>query len=231
MKEPAYGIMGGLIQGHLPFVCGGHGYAGYTKQCHILGQDEVSTQMIVRRAWAAFAVVNNDTQLFVVGGINIAILRSSEFLTPGQPSVLGPPYLGGNLYNIQMTTINSTTLLASGGRGATFTTSNVNYYFDIPSKTWTSAPTLIQARNEHNVGHMVSNKHGRRTVIVVAGGESGRDSNGVIYASKAEILDPDTNQFEQGFENGIITRQHKTFNNIREFQDLIFQSLFQRRPL
>ncbi len=191
---------GGLLLGHLPFVCGGLG-AAWFDQCRILGHNGLSTRMSVPRTWAGYAVVNNGTQLFLVGGRSPSILKTSEFVAPGQPSVQGPDYPAGTRWDIKVTNLNATTLITSGGLATTtFSNYNVNYYFDVPSKNWTRAPNLRVARNHHNIGTMISNKHGRRTVVVVAGGISHQtgSSKKNVFTTSVEMLDPERNQFELG---------------------------------
>ncbi len=171
----------------------------YYDKCQIIGQSQVSARMSVRRGFAGFAVINEGSQLFIVGGKSPTILKSSEFITPGQPSIPGPDYPGGNRWAIQMANLNSTTLVASGGVSGTEFSSNDNYYFDVPSKTWSRAPNLSVSRNHHCLGTMISNKHSRRTVAVVAGGISHFDNSQTkVFTYTVEILDPQNGQFEKG---------------------------------
>ena len=91
---PRFGFAtGGLLQ-KSPIVCGGNDDYGndvcnFSQDCAVIGKPEMKFRMIEDRISAAGVAIDQNT-FWIVGGDNRRkVLRSTEFIKLGQPSVKG----------------------------------------------------------------------------------------------------------------------------------------------
>ena len=184
------GATGGLLQ-KSPIICGGwHRYDGWcldllSKNCGVIGKPEMEMKMIEKRN-AAASVVLNQTNIWIIGGMNrFSPLSSTEFIKIGQPSIKGPD-LPFTICNHSMIQYDEKSIYIIGGdqNNSSFGYGSSNTWIANPTNGFqiTRGPCLNEKRKGHGCAKMTING---RTILVVAGGYKPMDS--------VEILDPSTN--------------------------------------
>ena len=186
---------GGLLQ-TTPIVCGGEDSQEIIlPDCVVIGQTEMKRNMVEKRKLAA-SVALDQSMLWIVGGRNGSILKSTEYIKLDQPSVKGPD-LPFTIVGHSMIQYDDKSVYIIGG-----------WQNDLISKkTWivdptnefriTEGPSLNKGRIDHGCAKMTLNG---RTILVVAGGYNGG------HLDSVEILDPlGNNVWSQGMFLKIIT--------------------------
>jgi hypothetical protein len=147
------------------------------------------------RVFAAAAQLQ-DGKILVTGGFDASLssLNSAEMLTEeGWESNI--PSLPVAIYGHCMVTVNSTTIMAIGGRQNN-QYSGKTFYFTFGEESWTEGPELKIKRAGHSCGRIRRNKKSQEMNIIVAGGWDGSSS----YLSSVEILDEGSNEWQTGPE-------------------------------
>jgi hypothetical protein len=182
------GAVGGLLNQVDPLVCGG---LPYTKSCYVVNQPGQSSEMLEERVWSASLTLNS-THLWITGGLNGNgyELRTSEFVSMGQPAVKGPdlPYA---VYGHCLVGVNSSTALLCGGNNGEYLSEC--HYMDLEDHSWSQGPSMMTKRWTHSCGIFQSAAHQGRNVVIVAGG-----FNPAILMDSVEMLDPTTNTWNEG---------------------------------
>jgi hypothetical protein len=146
------------------------------------------------RVYAAAAQLQ-DGKLLVTGGWDESgsHLNSAEMLTEeGWENNI--PSLPVTIHSHCMVTVNSTTVMAIGGR-QNDQRSGKTFYFTFGEESWTEGPALKNKRDDHSCGKVRRNKNSQEMSIIVASG--GNDSSTL---SSVEILDEDSNEWQTGSE-------------------------------
>ncbi len=140
----------------------------------------------------AAAAQLKDGKLLVTGGADgSAFLKSAEMLTEeGWESNI--PSLPVTIYGHCMVTVNSTTVMAIGGR-QNGQESGKTFYFTLGEESWTEGPELKNKRESHSCGKIRRNKESQEMSIIVAGGYYGGS-----FFSSVEILDEGSNEWQTG---------------------------------
>jgi hypothetical protein len=121
-------------------------------------------------------------------------LNSAEMLTEeGWKSII--PSLPVTIADHCIVTVNSTTVMAIGGRQNGQGYSGKTFYFTFGEQSWTEGPELKNKRAVHSCGKIRRNKESQEMSIIVAGGQY-IDS----YLSSVEILDEGSNEWQTGPE-------------------------------
>jgi hypothetical protein len=147
------------------------------------------------RSLAAAAQLQ-DGKLLVTGDNDDSgsYLNSAEMLTEeGWESNI--PSLPVTIYAHCMVTVNSTTVMAIGGRQNN-QISGKSFYFTFGEESWTEGPELKNIRRYHSCGKIRRNKESQEMSIIVAGGLD----SGSSYLSSVEILDEGSNEWQTGPE-------------------------------
>jgi hypothetical protein len=149
--------------------------------------------MISVRVYAAAAQLK-DGKLLVTGGFDESdSLNSAEMLTEeGWESNI--PSLPVAVYGHCMVTVNSTTVMAIGGRQNN-QYSGKTFYFTFGEESWTEGPELKNKRAAHSCGKIRRNKESQEMSIIVAGG---LDASSRLPS--VEILDEGSNEWQTGPE-------------------------------
>jgi hypothetical protein len=182
---------GGLLNSIHPLVCGG---LSSTKDCHVIGQVGVQTEMLTNRYYFSSIPLNN-THLMLTGGFSITgtTIASTEIVSIQHQSMSGPD-LPFALHGHCMTRINNETAILLGGNLGSNTYTSHTYLFNIGKLTWYPGPDLNLSRAYHSCGSFKSSAHGGRQVVIVAGGST---SSGQ-YLDSVEILDHLTGKWTEG---------------------------------
>jgi hypothetical protein len=138
---------------------------------------------------SAAAVQLPDGKLFVTGGkaAHSSDLNSTEMLsTEGWESNI--PSLPVTIAYHCMATVNSTTVLAIGGKQNSQILRKT-FYFTFGKENWTEGPELKNEREYHSCGKIRRNKESQEMSIIVAGGFHG------TFLSSVEILDEGSNEW------------------------------------
>jgi hypothetical protein len=191
-----YAAIGGLGYTEKPIICGGLQNNAHSNKCHSFENNEwVSTASLnLVRAFAAAAQLQ-DGKLLVTGGVDGSgtYLKSAELLTEeGWESNI--PSLPITIIHHCMVTVNSTTVMAIGGRqNGDFT--GKTFYFTFGEQSWTEGPELKNKRGVHSCGKIRKNKESHEMSIIIAGGYDGSSP-----LSSVEILDEGSNKWQTGPE-------------------------------
>ncbi len=202
-----WAAIGGLgIKGN-PILCGGYQNFGInSNECYTLENNlwVSSAGMNSVRVYAVAAQLQ-DGKMLVTGGLddsnagpNGTYLNSAEMLTEeGWESNI--PSLPVTITRHCMVTVNSTTVMAIGGRQNGVGHQNAfisgkTFYFTFGEESWTEGPVLKNKRIYHSCGRIRRNEESQELNIVVAGGW---DSS---YLSSVEILDESSNEWQTGPE-------------------------------
>jgi hypothetical protein len=144
----------------------------------------------------AAAAKLKDGKLLVTGGRDSSFspLNSAEMLTEdGWDSNI--PSLPVTISGHCMVTVNSTTVMAIGGRQNGQYFSGKTFYFTFGEESWTEGPELKIKRSSHSCGKIKRNKDSQEMSIIVAGGWDGSSR-----LSSVEILDEGSNEWQTGPE-------------------------------
>ncbi len=216
--------IGGLGFKGNPILCGGWQNSVYSNKCYSLENNVwvSSASMNSVRVFAAAAQLQ-DGKLLVTGGYDgsFSYFNSAEILTEeGWKSNI--PSLTVKIYGHCMVTVNSTTVMAIGGRQNGPYYSGKTFYLTFGEESWTEGPELKIKRRWHSCGKIRRNKESQEMSIIVAGGYD--DSS---YLSSVEILDEGSNEWQTGPELpfGIIKPQMIEDQNGGVV--LIFDTLYQ----
>jgi hypothetical protein len=190
--------IGGLGFKGNPIICGGDQNGADSNKCYSLENNAwvSSANMHSVRLWAAAAQLQ-DGIFLVTGGYNgydgsFSYFNSSEMLTEeGWESNI--PSLPVTIYGHCMVTVNSTTVMAIGGRQNGFF-SGKTFYYTFGEESWTEGPQLKNKRRDHSCGTIRRNKESQEMSIIVAGGIDG----GISRLSSVEILDEGSNEWQTG---------------------------------
>jgi hypothetical protein len=94
-----------------------------------------------------------------------------------------------------MVTVNSTTVMAIGGRQNGQYYSGKTFFYTLGEESWTEGPELKNKRGYHSCGKISRNKESQEMSIIVAGGLDGSS-----YLSSVEILHEGSNEWQTGPE-------------------------------
>ena len=189
--------MGGLIN-ETPILCGGKtSNDDIFDTCIVYGHNKTLIKMKAARSGAA-SVILNDTTLWIMGGNTGSIkrfgfrrLRSTELITLDGATSIKVPALPKELsYSCAVKYNESTIYLIGGSSDDSKRQNNVwisNILLDAGSSSWTEGPSMNNGRGGHGC---ILFHHGKRSYIVVAGGDDSFKS--------VEILDLKTNRWVQG---------------------------------
>ncbi len=192
-----FDAIGGLGFKGKPILCGGFRNNVGSNKCYSLENNQwvSSASMNSIRSSAAAAQLKDKGQLLVTGGYDGSgtHLNSAELLTEeGWESNI--PFLPNTITRHCMVTVNSTTVMAIGGRQNN-QCSGKTFYFTFGEESWTEGPELKIERGYHSCGKIRRNKESQEMSIIVAGGYDGSP-----YLSSVEILDEGSNEWQTGPE-------------------------------
>jgi hypothetical protein len=181
------GAVGGLLNQGDPLVCGG-GYPG-TNVCYVVNQPGQSSEILEERRFSASLTLNR-THLWITGGYNDnGWLKTSEFVSIGQPSVKGPDLPYAVDFHCLVGVNSSTALLCGGYNGGDL---NECHYMDLEDHSWSQGPSMMTKRRYHSCGIFKSAAHQGRNIVIAAGGNTG------AYLDSVEFLDLTTNTWIEG---------------------------------
>jgi hypothetical protein len=187
--------IGGLGFKRNPILCGGVQNGAFSNTCYSLENIEwvSSASMDSVRVNAAAAQLK-DGQLLVTGGDDGSYINSAEMLTEERWES-NIPSLQVTIFAHCMVTVNSTTVMAIGGRQNN-QYSGKTFYFTFGEESWTEGPELKIKRRCHSCGKIRRNKESQEMSIIVAGGWDG----GSAILSSVEILDEGSIEWQTGPE-------------------------------
>jgi hypothetical protein len=187
-----YLAIGGLEFKENPILCGGSQNQYSFNKCYSLENNEwVALASMSSKRIGASAAQLKDGKLLVTAGKDVSesSLNSAEMLTKeGWESNI--PNLPVTIYGHCLVTVNSTTVLAIGGR-QNGQTSGKTFFFTFGEGSWTEGPELKNKRDSHSCGKIRKNKDSQEMSIIVAGGWG---------LSSVEILDVGSNEWQTGPE-------------------------------
>ena len=196
-----WGAVGGLL-GHTPIICGGINPQDGNRdqasnQCHRLIKPSTLTilpRLQVGRAFAASAVVANESLLWVTGGSSLVAqndshpldsieagathpLDSTEFVDVQYGTSMAGPRLPQPLHFHCLIQLNPDQVLLVGGLNDRGEPVDKTYLFDYPSKTWTEGPPLNYERYGQACGsfYMETSRGHFELVALVVGGRNFRN--------------------------------------------------------
>jgi hypothetical protein len=188
--------MGGVGFKENPIICGGYQNYANSNKCYSLENNKwVSSASMKSVRIAAAATQLQDGKLLVTGGFESedSDLNSAEMLTEeGWKSNI--PSLPVTIYGHCMVTVNSTTVMAIGGRQNGWY-SGKTFYFTFGEESWTEGPELKNKRLYHSCGKIKRNHESQEMSIIVAG-----SFDGSSRLSSVEILDEGSNEWQTGPE-------------------------------
>jgi hypothetical protein len=186
------GAVGGLINQIDPLVCGGWNPTATTNVCYVVNQPGQSLEMLEKRVVSASLTLNS-SHLWITGGTNSDYerLRTSEFVSIGQPSVKGPdlPY---SVESHCLVGVNSSTALLCGGKNNGGIVNECHYMY-LEDHSWSQGPSMMTIRFRHSCGIFKSAAHQGRNIVIAAGGYNYDDD-----LDSVEFLDPTTNTWNEG---------------------------------
>ncbi len=192
--RPSFGGLG--FKGK-PIICGGTIlYFILSNRCYSLENNAwvPSVNMSSKRSSAAAAQMQ-DGKVLVTGGTGPFPLNSAEMLTEeGWESNI--PSLPVTIYGHCMVTVNSTTVMAIGGR-QNDQYSGKTFYFTTGAKNWTEGPEMKYNRTGHSCGRIRRNKDSQGMSIIVVGGYNDKLQR---IVSSVEILNEGSNEWQRGPE-------------------------------
>jgi hypothetical protein len=191
-----YEAIGGLGFKGNPILCEGYQNVAPSNKCYSLENNQwvSSASMNSVRVEAAAAQLK-DGKILVTGGYDASFssLNSAEMLTEeGWESNI--PSLPVTIKSHCMLTVNSTTVMAIGGRQNN-QYSGKTFYFTFGEESWTEGPELKNKRLYHSCGRIRRNRESQEMSIIVAGGDDGSSR-----LSSVEILDEGSNEWQTGPE-------------------------------
>jgi hypothetical protein len=187
------GAVGGLLNQGDPLVCGGDiSIYPYTNVCYVVNQPGQSSEMLEERGYSASLTLNS-SHLWITGGYGYynGWLKTSEFVSIGQPSVKGPdlPYaVNGHC----LVGVNSSTALLCGGTGQFYF--KECYYMELEDHSWSQGPSMMTKRVSHSCGIFKSAAHQGRNIVIAAGGFNQYDDS----LDSVEFMDSTTNTWNEG---------------------------------
>ena len=147
-------------------------------ECYKLSKDGITfnsfTSMQDKRLYFASSIIN-DELIWATGGLggNSGFslgLISNEFINPQDATTVSSgTSMPLGIYGHQITTLNSSTSILTGGGYSTDPFSKKTYYFDHNTDTWNSGPDMTQGRRWHATG-IIKDSVTLTEHIVVAGG-------------------------------------------------------------
>jgi hypothetical protein len=190
-----HAAIGGLGFKRNPILSGGYQKEVPFNKCYSLENNKwvSSASMNSVRVYAAAAQLK-DGKLLVTGGYDASYsdLNSAEMLTEdGWESNI--PSLSVTISRHCMITVNSTTVMAIGGR-QNDQNSGKTFYFTFGEESWTEGPELKNKRIYHSCGKIRRNKESQEMSIIVAAGYVGGSSK----LSSVEILNKGSNEWQTG---------------------------------
>ena len=169
--------------------CGGYDYYEYTtKKCFKLGSEGPFATMMTKRKYAA-SIVIEPGKLWILGGVHLSTLSSTEFIFSDGRNEDGPP-MPIALERHAMVKINDTTSILVGGYGSGDYSKRTWYY----DGNWHIGPNLGKARRSHSLG-IVRDPVTNQDYLVVAGGYDGSFLNDL---NDVEILSVTGTAWETG---------------------------------
>jgi hypothetical protein len=147
-----------------------------------------------KKRYLAAAAQLHDGRLMVTGGNNITIYLNSSEIYGEEKWESKVPALPVTFYAHCLVTVNSTTVIAIGGK-QNERTSGKTYYFTFGEESWTEGPEMKFKKHGQSCGKIRRNKDSQEMSIIVAGGAYGND-----YLSSVEILDSGSNEWRTGPE-------------------------------
>jgi len=191
-----YEAIGGLGFKGNPILCECYQNVAPSNKCYSLENNQwVSLASMNSVRVEAAAAQLKDGKILVTGGYDASFssLNSAEMLTEeGWESNI--PSLPVTIKSHCMLTVNSTTVMAIGGRQNN-QYSGKTFYFTFGEESWTEGPELKNKRLYYSCGRIRRNRESQEMSIIVAGGDDGSSR-----LSSVEILDEGSNEWQTGPE-------------------------------
>ena len=181
----------GANMGSFPAICGGRESGSSVNQCYklVAGEWQQFATMTSRRTFAAGMVVDNS--LLIFGGYDYTgnvRLQSTEIIN-GNGEVSTGPNMPTALSRHTIATVNSSTLIISGGFTNAISYSPLTWYYNHVTQKFHEGPALMEGRRFHGSGTVVDQVTNQK-IVVVAGGWNGN------YLDSTELLI--TGEWQQG---------------------------------
>ncbi len=186
------GVVGaayGLLEGKTPFVCGGEvDFPLSTRNCYVLGKDDVQAEMQIKRKYPASIVIKQQTTLWVTGGDGSQGPQdTSEYVQPGQDPIFGPT-LPKEMHMHCMIKLNDSLVFFIGGYNGDHVVSDRTDIFNLDTKKWSRGPSLLINRYIHTCGK-VKDQETNDDILIVTGGRGlseGLKSTEILVSSRLE---------------------------------------------
>ena len=167
LAKETTGATGGLVEG-VPLICGGgHWSVGKYDECYIISMTMTSlvTNMKSKRQYAA-SVVLNSNKLWVMGGLDIDLLNTTEYIQTDTGSISGPELPIATKWHATVAWNSSSVMLIGGYNVAAKT---FHYNLDKPDEGWILGPELDYSRHYHAAA-LGRDRITNDTYIAVTGG-------------------------------------------------------------
>ncbi len=169
-SAPPHAVSSGLIDGSLPFFCGGSDGIFISDTCFFLGDDTVQATMMEPRAFSPSVLVDSDSRLWLIGGQNGVM--STELIAPGQDPIPGPDMPARLEYHCAVKLAHDTVMII-GGVDADDTDRNAkSWIFDPIEEAFVPGPKLTVGKNSLACG-VVRDQEAQKDIVIVAGGFDG----------------------------------------------------------
>ena len=173
------GVVGGLLYGDTPFICGGNFGQGF--KCYIFGNSTVQTSLSTNRFGSA-ALSINETMLFITGG-SYPDATTTELISPGQGSVRGPD-LPADFENHCMVRLDEDTIMLLG---SFYYPGDDTYFFSTKDDSFTKGPKLTGPKRSMMCG-VFEDQIGNKLVVVAGGFHYGGLDEIEIFAPESQEL-------------------------------------------
>ena len=169
--ETLVGATGGLMNGQIPFICGGSDDDTYSKDCYQLtdtgswARDQRATLSIPRGGVGTGTVVLNNSLILTGGYSGLGYLASIEMLSPNATAQTLSVQLPTGTGSHCQVSWDSETFLVIGGFDDF---SDKTYFINVKTQQRTNGPYLNTARYDHGCGE-IQLKNGKAYIIVTGG--------------------------------------------------------------
>ena len=158
---------GGLLD-DFPIVCGGN-----DAKIHCITKDRtyrLNQEMLSKRSDAASVVINNDTALWVTGGLdqNYEIVKSTEFVTKEGKSSKGPDLPLALRAHAMVALDDGKFILIGGANCYNLESSSATFFYE-NKKGWRPGPPLKSGRRLHTAGLLTDRINSKQYIVVVEG--------------------------------------------------------------
>ncbi len=164
ISSGTYGAVGGLLYGDTPFICGGD--TGQGSNCYFLGNSEVQATLAADRYKTAGLVMDEDN-IWITGGGDSAVSKTSEYVAPHQESVKGPD-LPVSLRQHCMVQLDDDTVMFLGSVYDSERRSPKTLIYSISNNSFTDGPDLTEPKSAMMCG-VIEDDQGNK-IVVIAGG-------------------------------------------------------------